>query len=163
MFLAFKREADGNSSIGKLREDGASLIGGNQPGGGVRFSKRSFHEAKRWHFDKLPRCIMYPPLGSPSARISNRVAVAGKLHKVAQHTVWKKRNGIFDPDWPMIYHRLHDDGNRSRSSCTCHIKSFHLRKVAYPRGWLRGNVIRIHELVSRVNTFFITCLRPNLD
>lgn len=125
-----------------------------------RFTRQ---KAKQWHFDKLPRCIMYPPLGSPSARISNRVAVAGKLHKVAQHTVWKKRNGIFDPDWPMIYHRLHDDGNRSRSSCTCHIKSFHLRKVAYPRGWLRGNVIRIHELVSRVNTFFITCLRPNLD
>lgn len=163
MFLAFKREADGNSSIGKLREDGASLIGGNQLGGGVSFLETIVSRGKKRN-GGISISFHDTMHNVSSSRLGYRtVAVAGKLHKVAQHTVWKKRNGIFDPDWPMIYHRLHDDGNRSRSSCTCHIKSFHLRKVAYPRGWLRGNVIRIHELVSRVNTFFITCLRPNLD
>lgn len=89
--------------------------------------------------------------------ISNHVSLESCIK--SHNAVWKKRNGIFDPDWPMIYHREHDDGNRSRSSCTCHIKSFHLRKVAY---LLVTAMLFVHfryKLVSRsrMNTFFITC------
>lgn len=111
--------------------------------------------SKRCYFPRQD--ATYPP-ASPGVSLESCIK--------SYNTVWKKRNDIFDPDWPMIYHREHDDGDpiAIRSSCTCHIKSFHLRKVAYLRATGYGNVIRTLSSNwyhgSCMNTFFITCANP---